>query len=45
MFRLIKIATVAWMAFKWYRRHKPVSGGGTVHSSGPGSARVPGRMS
>ncbi|ADU36983.1 hypothetical protein Varpa_2789 [Variovorax paradoxus EPS] len=45
MFRLIKIATVAWMAIKWYRRRKTAPAGGSVRSSGPGSARVPDRMS
>lgn len=27
MFRLIKIATVAWMAIKWYRRRKTAPAG------------------
>ena len=45
MFRLIKIATVAWMAIKWYRRRKTTPAGGGVHAPGPGSARVRDRMS
>jgi hypothetical protein len=42
MFRLIKIATLAWMAVKWYRR-KTAPAGASMHSSGPGAARVPNR--